>query len=180
MKVKTNTPDLLIAGETPWFMAIMLLFFTLTFAAIGLLTLTQHWAGLIFLIGGGGLGIGAMGVFVERLQLILDARAETLTLRSRTMFRYAETVFPLQDVLRAETETGRSNSRNGVNSPQTLSRVAFVIRDGSGTGATTTQPLTSVMSSGKGAATVTRAANEWLKALRGTDSLDDAPSPRMA
>ncbi|WP_299845860.1 hypothetical protein [uncultured Roseovarius sp.] len=180
MKIKKNTPELLIAGETPWFLAIMLLFFTLTFAAIGLLTLTQHWAGLIFLFVGGGLGVGAMCVFVERLQLILDARAETLTLRSRTMFRYTETVLPLKDVLRAETETGHSNSRNGVNSPQSLSRVTFIIRDGSGTDGTTILPLTSVMSTGKGAATVTHAANEWLKDLRGSETLHDATCPTTA
>ncbi|WP_306112924.1 hypothetical protein [Roseovarius sp. MMSF_3305] len=180
MKIKTNTPDLLIAGETPWFMAIMLLFFTLTFAAIGLLTLTQHWAGLIFIIFGGGLGLGAMGVFVERLQVILDARAQTLTLRSRTIFRHSETVIPLGDVLRAETESGLSNNRDGSRPRRTMSRLIFVIRDGSGTGATTILPLTSVMSSGKGAATVTRAVNGWLKDLRGTDTLSDAPQPSSA
>ncbi len=180
MKVKTNTPDLLIASDIPWLMAIMLMFFTLTFAAIGLLTLTQHWAGLIFLFVGGGLGLGAMAVFVERLQVILDARAQTLTVRSRTIFRYSETVIPLDHVLRAETETGRSNSRNGVNSPQSLSRVTFIIRVGSGTGTTTTLPLTPVMSSGKGAATVTHAVNDWLKALRDTDTLRDAPRPTTA
>ncbi len=166
MKIKTNTPDLLIAGEIPWFMAIMLLLFTLTFAAIGLLTLTQHWAGLIFLFVGGGLGVGAMAVFVERLQRILDARAKTLKVRSRTMFRYSETVLSVKDVLRAETETGQSNSRNGINSPQSLSRTVFIIRDGSDTDQTTILPLTSVMSTGNGAATVTHAVNEWLGALR--------------
>ncbi len=174
MKIKHNTPELLIVGETPWFLAIMLLLFTLTFVAIGLLTLTQHWAGLIFVFVGGGMGVGAMGVFVERLQLILDARAQTLTLRSRTMFRYTERVFPLADVIRAETETGRSNSRNGVNSGQTLSRPVFVIRDKSGTDGTVTKPVTAVLSSGTGAATVTGAVNEWLKALRDTNDLASA------
>ena len=180
MKVKINKPDLLIAGETPWFIAIMLLFFILIFAAIGLLTLSQTWAGLIFLFVGCGLGLGAMGVFVERLQLILDARANTLTMRSRTLFRYNQTVIPLDEVIRAETESSLSNNRDGPTSRRTVSRIAFVVRDGSGTGGTVVQPLTSVMSSGKGTGTVTRAVNDWLKSLRGTDTLADTINPARA
>ncbi len=169
MKVKTNTPDVLIAGDIPWLMAIMLLFFTLTFAGIGLLTLTQTWAGLMFLFVGGGMGLGAMGVFVERLQLILDARAGTMTLRRRTLFRHSETLLPLASVIRAETETGLGTHRDWSKPRRSVSRLAFVVDDGSDTGGTVTHRLTEVMSSGNGAATVTRAVNEWLDALRGAD-----------
>lgn len=170
MKVKTNIPDLLIAGDIPWLMAIMLLFFTLTFAAVGLLTLTQTWAGLVFLFVGGGMGLGAMGVFVERLQLILDARAGTLTLRRRTLFRYSETVLPLKSVIRAETETDLGNHRDGPKPRRSMSRLAFIVDDGSTPGETVTHRLTEVMSSGDGAATVTEAINGWLTALRGADT----------
>ena len=173
MKIKRNTPDLLIAGETPWFIAIMLSFFILAFAGIGIgLVFSGVWAGLIFLVFGGGLGLGGMAAFVERLQLIMDAQAGTLTMRRRTIFSHNETVIPLDDVIRAGAESSKSGSVSDHDKPrQTVSRVAFVVRDGSGTGDTTIIPLTEVMSSGQGAANVTRAANAWLKALRGVETL---------
>ena len=173
MKIKRNTPDLLIAGETPWFIAFMLSFFILVFAGIGIgLISTGVWAGLVFLVFGGGLGVGGMAAFVERLQLIMDASAGTLTMRRRTIFSYNETVIPLDDVIRAGTESGKSGSASDFDKPrQTVSRLAFEVRDGSGTGSTTIVPMTEVMSNGQGAARVTRAANEWLKALRGVEEL---------
>jgi hypothetical protein len=179
MKIRYDTPDLLIAGETPWFIAIMLLFFTLIFVGIGMLTVSQGvWAGLIFVIVGGGLGIGAMGVFVERLQVILDAQAETLTMRSRTIFRYNETVIPLKDVIRAATESSLSGTATQETSKprQRVSRLVFILHDGAGMGGTVTQPMTSVMSSGGATGNVTREINEWLKALRGVRELTD-PEP---
>ena len=178
MKVKRNTPDLLVAGEIPWFMAIMLTFFILVFVGIGVAILSSGvWAGLIFVVVGGGLGLGAMGVFVERLQLILDAMTKTLTMRSRTIFRYNQTVIPLDDVIRAQTESTLSGTSNQSSTKprQTLSRLAFVVRDGSGTGGTVVQPMTSVMSSGKASGNVTREVNHWHKALRGTTTLESSP-----
>ncbi|SLN18038.1 hypothetical protein ROA7450_00563 [Roseovarius albus] len=179
MKIKHDTPDLLIAGETPWFIAIMLLFFTLIFVGIGMLVVSEGiWAGLIFVIVGGGLGIGAMGVFVERLQVILDAQAKTLTMRSRTLFQYKEDVIPLENVIRAATESSLSGSHSDdFDKPrQRVSRLVFVLHDGAGTGSTVIQPMTSVMSSGGAAGNVTREINEWLKAHRGVDALLD-PEP---
>ncbi len=173
MKVTHNTPDLLIASEIPWFISMMLLFFILVFVGLGLFLLTEHWAGLIFIFGGGGLGLGAMSVFSERLQLIMDANAGTMTMRSRRIFGRDEIITPLEDVIRAGTETSLSNA-DGINARprQTLSRLAFLVDDGSGTGRTTILPMTAVMSSGNGAAAVTRAVNLWLKELRGTDQLE--------
>ncbi|WP_120502365.1 hypothetical protein [Roseovarius sp. EL26] len=176
MKIKYDTPDLLIAGETPWFIAIMLLFFTLVFVGIGMLVVSEGiWAGLIFVVVGGGLGLGAMGVFVERLQVILDAQADTLTMRSRTLFQYKEDVIPLNDVVRAGTESSLSGtSTQDTSKPrQRVSRLVFILHDGAGTGGTVVQPMTSVMSSGGAAGNVTREINEWLKALRGVDELPD-------
>lgn len=73
MKIKHNTSDLLIAGDTPWALAIMLLLFTMAFISIGLfVTVSGQWLGLIFVFAGGGMGLGAMALLIERLQLILD------------------------------------------------------------------------------------------------------------
>ena len=161
MKVKRNTPDLLIAEEVPWFMAIMLFIFIMAFVIPGvMLTFMGEWAGLIFAFGGGGLGFGGMCVFVERLQVILDGRTQTATLRRRTILGHSETVLPLADVLRAMTETTTSSK-----SRQTLYRPALVLDDDSGQGEFR-RPVTQVYSSGRGAGRVVRAINGWLEALR--------------
>ena len=105
MKIKRNTPDLFIAEEVPWFIAIMLFFFTMIFVSIGLfLVFDGVWAGLIFAIAGGGLGFGGICVFVERLQVILDAHPGQITLRRRTVLSHQETTLPLQDLHKAEVE----------------------------------------------------------------------------
>lgn len=179
MKIKRDTPDLLIAGETPWLIAIMLSFFILVFVGIGMLVVFQGiWAGLIFVVVGGGMGFIALSVFVERLQVILDAQADTLTMRSRTIFQYKQTVIPLPDVVRAATESSLSGSAtDDFDKPRRrVSRLVFVLHDGAGTGGTVIQPMTSVMSSGNASGNVTREINEWLKAHRGVDALPD-PDP---
>ena len=72
MKIKNNTPELFYAEDVPWFMAIMLFFFIMCFVVPGtLITFQGVWAGLIFVIVGGGLGFGGMvpvrSVLISRL-----------------------------------------------------------------------------------------------------------------
>ena len=176
MKITRDTPALLTASEVPWFMAIMLSFFILVFAGVGILVMPESAiAGLVFLVVGGGLGLGAMAVFVERLQLVLNASSGEARVSARTIFRSREAICPLHDVIRAEVETTlSSNSGNsGSTSRHRLSRLVLIVRDGSGTGRTAPQPVTQVFSSGTSAATIARHVNEWLKENRGVDSLDD-------
>ena len=167
MKISRNTPSLLIAGEIPWLIAIALLLFTLMFVGIGMAALLSGiWAGAVFVVFGGGLGLGAMAVFVERLQVILDRNALTLTLRRRTLLNYNETIVPLRDVVRAGAQTSQSGCVSDTNHPrQTVSRLAFEVHDGDA--GTVIIPLTQVMSNSPGTAIVARAANEWLQALHG-------------
>lgn len=180
MKITANSPDLLIIEEIPWFIAIMLGLFTLLSAAVGLLVMPQTLVGgLVFLLVGGGMGLGAIGVFVERLQLILDAGAGRVTLRSRTILRHRETVFDLSDLIRA---TGESTLSGGDTStdPSRVRRLVYrpslVLRDGSGV-APLLHPITEVYDSSRSSADVVRAINHWLAGLRGPDpTLDSAPS----
>ena len=162
MKIRRNTPDMLIAEEIPWFVAIMLFFFTMTFVSIGIfLCFEGGWAGLIFGGIGGGMGFAGMCVFVERLQVILDRRANTVTIRRRTILNYRETKLPLSQVKRAETETTISSGE----SRQTLYRPSLVMADEYKDGAIV-QPVTQVYSSGTGSTRLVDAINDWLKVNR--------------
>ncbi len=167
MKVKRNTPQLLLVEEIPWFIAIMLFFFTMCFVAIGVFLLFEGvWAGLIFAIVGGGLGLGGMSVFVERLQLRLDANTGKAHLRRLTIFQRDEVVIPLEDIRRASGEATLSGSSNtDTHRRRQLHRPSLVLDDGTGEGEVL-QPITDVFSSGGGAAILVRAVNEWLEQHR--------------
>ena len=163
MKVKRNTPDLLIAEEVPWFISIMLFIFIMAFVIPGvMLVFMGEWAGLIFALGGGGLGFGGMCVFVERLQVILDARTMTITLRRRTILGHQERVLPLTGLLRAATERSTSSGK----SRQTLYRPVLVLEDRAG-GGEQRHPVTEVYSSGRSAERLVAAVNGWLGARDG-------------
>ncbi|MFU8778523.1 MAG: hypothetical protein ACNA7M_12770 [Roseovarius sp.] len=182
MKVTHNSPDLLILEEMPWFIAIMLSLFTLISAAIGLLVLSQSLlGGLVFLLVGGGMGLAGVGIFVERLQLILDARAGRVTLRSRSIFRHRETVFDLSDVIRATSEStlsGGDTSTDPSRVRRPVHRPALVLHDGAG-GTPLLHPITEIYDSGRSSAEAVRAINQWLSDLHGPDpALDSAPPPR--
>ncbi|MEQ9257582.1 MAG: hypothetical protein RIG84_00645 [Roseovarius sp.] len=160
MKIKRNEPDLLVAEEVPWFMAIMLFLFIMCFVTPGvLIAFTGEWLGLLFALMGGGLGFAAMCVFVERLQLILHAPSGTATIRRRTILGQSETSLPLAEVARAVVESRTSSQQSG----SRLSRPALVLEDGTGEGALT-HPVTQVYSSGNRAETLVRAVNGWLEA----------------
>lgn len=182
MKVTHTSSDLLIIEETPWFIAVMLSLFTLMSVAIGLLVMSQTLAGgLVFLLVGGGMGLAGVGIFVERLQLILDAGAGTATLRSRTIFRHRETVFPLSDVLRATGEStlsGGDTSTDPSRVRRKVHRPSLVLRDGAG-GDALLHPITEIYDSSRSSTETVRAINSWLTDLRGADpALDSAPPQR--
>lgn len=172
MKIRRNTPDLLIAEYVPWFLAVMLFLFIMAFVTPGVILLfSGEWAGLLFAGLGGGLGFAAVCVFVERLQVILDAASGTATIRRRTVLSYREDVFPLSELSRAVAESTTSNS-NG--SRQTLYRPTLVLQDQSGEGELL-QPVTDVYSSGGSAKRLVSAINAWMDA-RGAGFADMDPA----
>lgn len=160
MKIRSNTPDLLVAERVPVLLALGLFTFIMAFVTPGvLLFFAGEWMGLAFGMLGGGLGFMAMCVFVERLQVILDAAAQTAIIRRRTMLSHRETTLPLVELVRATTEsTGKTHKR--------LFRPALVLDDGTGEGEIL-HPITDVFSSGTGAARLVAAINDWLSTARG-------------
>ncbi|KZY32155.1 hypothetical protein A3731_04285 [Roseovarius sp. HI0049] len=164
MKIHRNTPDLLVAEQVPLLLAIALFAFTMAFVTPGvLLVFAGEWLGLAFGGMGGGLGFAAICVFVERLQITLDAVARTATIRRRTVLSHREVTLPLAELVRATTESTRSSGKTR----QRLFRPTLVLDDGTGTGETL-HPITEVFSSGTGAARLVAAINDWLAASRDT------------
>ena len=151
----------------------MLFCFTMIFVAAGLVVVASgEWLGLVFGGLGGGLGIAAMAVFVERLQVVLDARAGVARISRRTMFRQRETGFDLSRVLGAELQNATSN-RDGRR--RTLSRPAFKVTHGTDLDPHA-HPITEIYSSGRGPETLVTALNHWLEAHRSGDQGSSQPT----
>jgi hypothetical protein len=158
MKVTRETPDQLIVEEVPWGIAIGLVLFILFFAAVGLFLLSEGvWMGLIFLLGGGGLGFGALWAFVRRVQLILDRVSGAITLRERTLFGMTEERHPLAELQGAEVAQRTSRNREG--RTRRTARVELLM-------GAHRLPLTEVYSSGRHHLRVARAINDWLDSGR--------------
>jgi hypothetical protein len=168
VKITHDSPDLLIVEDMPWLMAVGLGLFTLLLAGIGLLVMSETLpGGLVFVLVGGGMGIAAIGIFVERLQFILDGRTGTAILRSRTIFRHRETVLPLADILRATGETtlsGGDSSSDPARVRRRMHRPSLVLSDGAG--GEVLRPITEIYDSSRNSAEIVRAINAWLDARR--------------
>ena len=162
MKIRRNTPELLVAERVPVLLALGLFAFIMAFVTPGVvLFFAGEWMGLAFGTLGGGLGFAAMCVFVERLQVTLDAARRTITIRRRTMLSHREIILPLVELVRATTECTGSSGK----SRQRLFRPALVLDDGTGEGEIL-HPITDVFSSGTGAARLLAAINDWLGTAR--------------
>ena len=155
MKVTRDTPDQLILEESPWLLGIGMVGFILAFVGPGLfLVMSGEWMGLFFAAIGGGLGFMALAVFVQRIQLIFDRGAGTLTIRRATILRYGQETFPLPDVLGVELE-----SRIGGKGRQ-MKRAALVLSARTGR---TLHPITEVWTNGAGPGRTVAAIADWLK-----------------
>ncbi|WP_422025357.1 hypothetical protein [Roseovarius sp.] len=164
MKIRRNTPDLLVAEQVPLLLAIVLFAFVMAFVTPGvMLVFAGEWLGLAFGGLGGGLGFAAICVFVERLQVILDTSNRTATIRRRTVLSQQEVVLPLVELVRATTESTYSSGETR----QRLFRPTLVLDDGTGAGEVL-HPITNVYSSGTGAARLVAAINDWLAVSRRT------------
>jgi len=173
MRIKHKAPDLLIASQTSWFMATLLYLFIMLFAVNGLLLipLGPEFA-LILILGGGGMGVIAICLFVERLQLVLDAQTQTVTISVHTIFSYSWAVISLDDLLYATALTTKSsNLTDPTEIRRTLSRTSLVLRDAQNGTDTTIHPVTGIYSKGRSEATIVSDINSWLKDLRGRDVL---------
>jgi len=120
MKISRNTPEQLIVGESPVWVAVLLVLMGLVFFGIGLATvLSGEWFGLAF-VAGSLLPFGLLFVFVRRVQLIFEAGKGTLTIQRKNLRSASKVVHALQDVQRAELESSQGDN-------STLYRVTMVL-----------------------------------------------------
>lgn len=154
MKISHDAPDLLILDYTPWVWAVVLMIPTLVFIGFGLSLLAEGGVlGGLGAILGSGIWIMALAIFVERLQVILDRHAGTVTLRRRTVLRYRQDVHDMAALDRAEVQRS-SGSKGG-----STYRPVLVFEGGEDRGI---HPITQIYSSGRGAHRATDAINGWL------------------
>ncbi|MGI9368922.1 MAG: hypothetical protein ACR2O2_08795 [Ruegeria sp.] len=162
MKVSRNTSNQLILADTPWFIGIMLVFFILAFVGPGILLMSTGgeniWFGLIFALGGGGLGFGAFCVFVRRVQVILDRGKDRVLIRRQSVFGYEAVEHVLSNLSHAELESTIS-TREGRTT--TLYRPVLVLDKGMSAGR---HPIVEAYSSGSGSARLVDTVNAWLPA----------------
>ncbi|KIC39929.1 hypothetical protein RA27_16660 [Ruegeria sp. ANG-R] len=164
MKVTRNTPNQLILSDTPWFIGISLVFFILGFAAGGLFVASEGgmhiFAGLVFALGGGGLGFGAFCAFVQRVQVILDRNKDSIVIRRQSVFGYSAVEHQLSNLSHAELESTISRSKN---SSSTLYRPVLILDRGMSAGP---HPIVEAFSSGRGSRKMVEAVNDWLPARK--------------
>ena len=118
MKVSRNTPDQLIVEDVPWLLGIMLAGFILLFVGVGIgLVLSGEIFGLLFAIGGGGVGGLCFALMVRRVQVILDRPTGTLVIRRRSVLGYSEVRHDLADLSGAILEETRSSKGSTLRRP---------------------------------------------------------------
>lgn len=164
MKVTRNTTDQLILSDTPWFIGITLVFFILIFVGLGIFLATDGGEailfGLIFALGGGGLGFGAFCAFVRRVQVILDRDEDSIVIRRQSVFGYESVEHVLSNLSHAEVESTKSRSNQG---SSMLYRPVLILDKGMSAGR---HPIVEAYSSGRGAHKLVDAINDWLPARK--------------
>ncbi|WP_298849497.1 hypothetical protein [uncultured Ruegeria sp.] len=168
MKVKRNTPNQLIIADTPWFIGIMLIIFILAFVGPGIFLMSTGgegiWFGLIFALGGGGLGFGAFCAFARRVQIILDRNKDSILIRRQSVFGYEAVEHKLSNLSHADVESTTSRSDKGTS---TLYRPVLVLEKGMSAGR---HPIVEAFSSGAGSHRLAEAVNDWLPSELSQDS----------
>jgi hypothetical protein len=158
MKVKHETPDLLVVEDAPWLIGAALIVFILSFCAIGLFLLGEgEWAGLVLLLGGGGVGFGAFAIFVRKSQAIFDRRTGEVVLRRRSLFGETRESHPLAEFDGAEIAGRMSRSKQGTMTK--MQRVELIFGEHR-------LPISEVWSNGSHHLRISRAINDWLDSGR--------------
>ena len=118
MKVKRNTESQLIIANIPWLIGSFLVIFILIFVGIGLgMVFSGEWAGLIFVLAGGGVGALCFIAFVRRMQMIFDRPSDTILIRRRSVFGYSQTRLKLSELDRVTIETSTTSKGARVTRP---------------------------------------------------------------
>ncbi|GGL75516.1 hypothetical protein [Wenxinia marina] len=151
MKVTGDTPERLTLERRPWILGLAIIAFTLLFVGIGAAGAAAGEIAPALAFGLGGLFIGgvAFAAFVRRTQVIFDRAEGSVTIRTRSVMGYRESVHALDDVAEAVLQISRSSKGSDTRRP------ALRVADG-------TVPLVPVYVSGRGPRRVVTAINDWL------------------
>lgn len=160
MKVKTNTPEILVIGSTPWILGLALIVFTMIFAGISLsLVFSGDLLGLGFLLGV-AIGLGAFSVFVRRTQVVFHRPQGWVEIRSKTVFGMTVIRHQLSEISQAIVESSHSDGT-------TTYRVALVVPSGQSIGI---HPLTTVYTNTGNPHGIAEDINHWLSETRVSSS----------
>lgn len=155
MKISRNTPEQLIIEDSPWLWGLFFVGFTVIFVGAGIaLVANGEIMGLLFAVLGGGLGILAFGVFVRRVQVILDRSNGLLVIRRRSVKGYSEVVHQLAELECAILEE-TAGSKGG-----RLYRPTLVLAGGMSAGR---HPIVDSYTNTGGPRRLADAVNTWLR-----------------
>lgn len=151
MRVKTDTPELLVLEDRPLLIAVFLSAFLLFDAAIVIALMAQgEWAGVAMLGLGIPLLLAGFVFFVRRTIVFFDRSTGLVTIRVASLIGQKEESLPLADVAGADVQVNRS-SKGG-----STSRPVLRLRGGG------SKALLTVSTSGGGAGRAKAAINRWL------------------
>ncbi|MGR3617309.1 MAG: hypothetical protein ACU0BB_14890 [Paracoccaceae bacterium] len=142
----------------------MLTIFIMAFVGVGLTLIStggiEIWFGLFFAVFGGGMGVAAFCLFVQRVQIILDHPGNSILIRRQSVFGYKSIEHTLSDLAKGvvQSTTSRSDGRTS-----TLYRAVLILDKGMSAGE---HPIVEAYVGGPGPQRLADAVNEWLPARR--------------
>ncbi len=158
MKPILTTPERLVLRSRPWLLGIGLICAMLIFAAIALnkfMTGDPDEGSKVLLLFGAF--AAAFAVFVRQKGVIFDRAANTVVIRSATVFGARQQSRPLSDITRATTELDTDTSGDGRGK---LRRPVLGVTGGG------KLPLSQIFATGGDAEGAVRAINIWLNARK--------------
>ena len=162
MKVKQNTPDLLILEERPWLLAVVLMAGGLAFLGAGLAAaIDGQMIGLLFVFFS-LIWWGVLYLFVQRTQVVFNGLDGWVEIRSKTLLGYSKTRHDIAEIERAIYQSMSSDGGK-------THRVALVVPNGQSAGI---HPVTRAYTGGGSAMIASNAINTWLTSFRSDQTLD--------
>jgi hypothetical protein len=154
MKIVSATDDRLVLESNPWIFGLAVIAMVLLFAGVGWVMLTsgEIIGGLMFTIGGLGMGVLVFWAFIRKTQLWLDRPSGQVALRSRSIFGFREQTFPLADLTGAALQESLPSKGQVTRRP--------ILRFGGGTDRVV--PILDHYASGRGPGRVVATVNDWL------------------
>ena len=151
MKIRTNTPEMLIVEHVPWGLLVGLMAWAGLWCGGAVIFILQgsFIGGLIFLLLGAAAPIAFIGWAAQRHQLVLDRATRTLEWRIKTFRGYSCQWFPLDQIERIEVR----------NHGPKLARICIVVGGGMDAGQHVLPHVTVKLAQVTGAVT---AAQHWL------------------